>query len=153
AVFARGDTPEYRHLASVLRRIEDAVPVVPVAARAPATTGGRPRLLAVGDAVAPTGFGRVMEAILGAAAQDFEVTQVGVKFAGGSHHLPWDVVPSSDQSGAERLVELARKLRPDVILLLNDIWVVAEYIRALRPIELDARLVVYCPVDGDPVRP
>jgi glycosyltransferase involved in cell wall biosynthesis len=154
SVLARRETSEYRHLEEVLRRIEEATPTGPTVPEPSSTRrSARPRLLAVGDAVAPTGFGRVMEAILGAASTDFEVTQIGLKFAGGSHHLPWTVVPSSDQSGAERLVELAKRTRPDVIFMLNDIWVVAEYVRALRSLDLGARLVVYCPVDGDPVRP
>jgi glycosyltransferase involved in cell wall biosynthesis len=152
-ILARRETEEYRQLQELLSRIEGTA-IMEAARSAVVEVSSRPRLLAVGDAVAPTGFGRVMEAILRAAAPHFDVHQVGLKYGGGAHTLPWRVIPSTDHNGPERLVQAASQLKPDVVFMLNDIWVLAEYVRALRSIELDrARLVAYCPVDGDPVRP
>ncbi len=44
--------------------------------------GARPRVLVVGDAVAPTGFARVLHSILGRLCDSYEFHHLGINYAG-----------------------------------------------------------------------
>lgn len=161
-VLASRQTDRHRALSDrVLRRLERAEegpeeggsrPIV----RAAAARADRPRLLVVGDAVAPTGFSRVTASVLAGLVDRYDVHQLGLKYLGGPHALPWTVHPCSDARGIGDLTELCHRLRPDVVWLVNDIWVLGDYVRALTAIDHGARrprLVAYCPIDSEPMSP
>ncbi|AEI65636.1 glycosyltransferase family 1 protein [Corallococcus macrosporus] len=140
-------------LQAMQRRAERRAAAVD-APRAAAPVSGRrsrPRILVVGDAVAPTGFSRVTESVFRPLASDYDLHQLGIKYAGGAHELPWTLHPAIDARGVSRLPELCASLAPDLIFLVNDIWVLGDYARALGRVPGRHRLVAYCPVDSGPL--
>lgn len=118
----------------------------------------RPRLLAVGDAVAATGFARVLHNVLAPLQDAYEIHHLGVNYHGDPHGLGWKVYPAKlggDLQGVGRLLPLVEGLEPRLIFLLNDIWVLVEYWQQLadKVRATGARTVMYCPIDAGPVEP
>lgn len=114
------------------------------------------RLLVVGDAVASTGFARLTRAILERLCDRYEVHQLGVNFHGDPHDLPWKVYPAGlggDIHGVGRLAQLVEWTRPDIVWMVNDVWVLADYAQVLDSISCRAARVAYVPVDSGPVEP
>lgn len=115
-----------------------------------------PRILVVGDAAVPTGFARVVEGIFKPLAASYEIHQLGTNYLGDPHGYSWKVYPAElggDRWGARRIVPLVEKIKPQLIFLLNDIWVQSAYMQELRKAKLPQPVIVYCPVDGGPIDP
>jgi glycosyltransferase involved in cell wall biosynthesis len=71
-----------------------------------------------------------------------EVHVLGLNYWGDPHDYPYDIWPCfaplddcRDAFGVERLPRLVARLRPDLVVLLNDPWNVPGYIKALDRIE------------------
>lgn len=114
----------------------------------------RPRLLLVGDAVAPTGFARVMHNIIEPLKRDYEIHHLGISYQGDPHGNDWKIYPAmtgGDLMGVRRLKPLVSTLRPKLVFLLNDIWVQGDYMEQLREFQPDVKVVMYCPVDMGPI--
>jgi D-inositol-3-phosphate glycosyltransferase len=114
----------------------------------------RPRILVIGDAGVPTGFARVIEGIFRPLAAKYDVHQLGTNYQGDPHDYPWKVYRASlggDPWGANRIVSLIERLRPSLIFLLNDIWVLCHYLEALATMKDHPPVIVYCPIDGGPI--
>jgi D-inositol-3-phosphate glycosyltransferase len=123
-------------------------------------TGDRPRLLAVGDGVVPTGFARVLHSVLGRLQDRWEIHHLAINYDGSPHTFGWPVYPAASESdywGAGRLRELVEQVRPEIVLLLNDPWVLGSYVDALREVPDEVRramrVVAYAPVDAGPLDP
>ena len=109
------------------------------------------RLLAVGEGSGATGYGRVMESVLG--RLPFEVKLFAVDHHGpGSGWILGNRVPG-DNYGVDQLPELLERVDPDVVLFHRNAdffgmhrAAVARF-RARRP---DAQVVVYTPADRSP---
>ncbi|HEY8429615.1 MAG TPA: glycosyltransferase family 4 protein [Sandaracinaceae bacterium] len=110
------------------------------------------RMIWVGDAVAPTGFGRVTHAIVPELqAHGWDVHVLGINYLGDPHSYPYPIFPASrggDVYGLGRIGALVERLEPDVVVVLNDPWIVAQF-AALR---LPVPLVGYMPVDAPNIR-
>lgn len=120
----------------------------------------RPRLLAVGDGVVATGFARVLHSVLGRLQDRWEIHHLAINYGGEPHALGWQVYPAASESdywGAGRLRELVEQVRPQIVLLLNDPWVLGSYVEALREVPDEIRralrVVAYAPVDAGPLEP
>lgn len=111
------------------------------------------RLLWVGDAVAQTGFSRVTHSVLdNLPKDDCEVFVLGVNHMGDPHGYGYAIWPArlgGDLLGYKRLMPLVKKVKPDVVVLFNDIWVVSEYIKILKENEYTGKIMTYFPVDAD----
>lgn len=119
-------------------------------------TAERPRLLAVGDGVVPTGFARVMHSLLDRLRDRWEIHHLAINYDGGPHALGWDVHPAASDGdfwGANRIRGLVEQVRPDLVFLLNDPWVIGSYVEALREVQDRPRIVAYSPVDAGPLEP
>jgi glycosyltransferase involved in cell wall biosynthesis len=84
------------------------------------------------------------------------VYQLGANYRGDPHDWPWPIYPADrggDPHGAGRLQELIERLRPALVLLVNDLWVIGRYSKILSAYRDRLGIVAYCPVDGDPVEP
>ncbi len=115
-----------------------------------------PRILVVGDAAVPTGFARVVEGIFKPLAASYEIHQLGTNYLGDPHGYSWKVYPAElggDRWGARRLVPLVERIKPQLIFLLNDIWVQSAYMQELRKAKTTQPVIIYCPVDGGPIDP
>ncbi|HVT59855.1 MAG TPA: glycosyltransferase family 4 protein [Thermoanaerobaculia bacterium] len=116
-------------------------------------------VLVVGDAVVPSGFARVLHSILGQLRDRYEFHHLGVNYNGEPHQLGWEVYPAGtpgDPFGAPRIKELLEKVRPRLVFMLNDLWVLSNYMAPLT--EAAGRLepfkiVAYSPVDAGPLEP
>lgn len=101
------------------------------------------KVLWCGDAVASTGFARCTHAACDAlAAAGHEVHVLGINYYGDPHEHPYRIWPcyqpldgGHDPFGATRLPLLVYRLKPDVVVLLNDPWNVPEYLRRLKAVE------------------
>jgi hypothetical protein len=49
----------------------------------------RPKILIIGDAVAPTGFARVIRSIFEPLCKHYEVHQLATRYDGAPHNYPW----------------------------------------------------------------
>jgi glycosyltransferase involved in cell wall biosynthesis len=116
----------------------------------------RPRLLVVGDAVAATGFARVLHSVLGHLAADYEIHHLGINYSGDPHDAAWKIYPAmrgGEPHGIGRLPEMMERLEPQLVFMLNDIWVLAQYMDALGKLAPPRapRLVMYCPIEAGPI--
>ncbi len=119
-------------------------------------SGERRRILAVGDGVVPTGFARVLHSLLDRLRDRWEVHHLAINYDGGPHTLGWDVYPAASEGdfwGANRLRGMVEQIRPDLVFLLNDPWVLGSYVEALREVREGLRVVAYSPVDAGPLEP
>ena len=115
-----------------------------------------PRILVAGDAAVPTGFARVIEGIFKPLSTQYEIHHLGTNYRGDPHGYNWKVYPAElggDRWGARRIVALAEKIQPQLIFILNDIWVQSAYLQELRQAKTLPPIILYCPVDGGPIDP
>lgn len=90
------------------------------------------KLLWLGDACCPTGFARSTHKILETLCQTWKVSVLGLNYRGDPHPYPYDVYPARENGGLERLLELNPKLSPDCIVIQNDPWNFAAYLKYMR---------------------
>jgi glycosyltransferase involved in cell wall biosynthesis len=112
------------------------------------------KLLWVGDAVSQTGFARVTHGVLGPlfARGDYDIHVLGVNYNGDPHDYSYKIYPArlgGDLLGYGRLEKLVTHIKPDVIVVFNDIWVILEYFRILEEMKYEGALVTYFPVDSE----
>jgi glycosyltransferase involved in cell wall biosynthesis len=115
------------------------------------------RLLAIGQAMAPTGYARVLHGILGPLRHRFEVTHFGLNCVKPLAADPgWRVEPNrrlGDLFGAEQLPWLLDEVRPDLVFLNFDAWLFGLYREALAGCAQPPRVISYCPVELPPPSP
>ena len=121
------------------------------------------RVLWVGDAVTPTGFARVTHGILDRLhLGGFHVSALGLAYEGGPHKYPYPIW-KADQSGEnatekerdpfglKTLALAVKQMKPDVVVLFHDPWVVIDWLRILQNLSPNDRpkVITYSPVDGE----
>ncbi len=114
----------------------------------------RPVVVVVGDAVAPTGFARVLHSILGRLADRYEFHHLGVNYGGQPHEHAWQIYPADgggDLHGVRRVRDLVEKVRPRLVFLLNDPWLMGGYLDALGDCRAGIKVIAYAPVDAGPL--
>ena len=115
------------------------------------------KILFVGDLVVPTGFGQVMHNIIKPNADEFDITGLGVNYRGDPHDLGIPVYPATVSGqgnvyGIDRLIDILRLNKFDILYILNDAWVISYYLDAIKQHLKDVKLpkiVVYFPVDSE----
>lgn len=114
--------------------------------------------LVCGDLVTPTGFSRVLHNIIGNLdKKKFDIVGLGVNYRGDPHNYDFRVYPATlanpnDIYGLMRLPGIIQNEKPDFIFILNDVWVINEYLSALKKIAEKVtlpRIIVYFPVDAE----
>src|SRR6266540_131439 len=115
------------------------------------------RLLVASDGVAPTGLSRAIHALLGRLSPEtFEIHHLAINYRGDPHSTPWKVYPAAlggDPYGFGRLIKLVNFVRPHIVFLLNDLWILAEYLRILREAPISTKIAVWAYVESEPVDP
>jgi glycosyltransferase involved in cell wall biosynthesis len=109
-------------------------------------------VLWIADAVMQTGFARVTHSILEHLYPLMNISVLAVNFNGDPtpYQKQYDLYPAmigGDVWGAQRVPELIEKTKPDVILIINDPWNVAQYLDMIDP-KLKIPVVAYMPVDA-----
>jgi len=111
------------------------------------------RILWVSDMVIPTGWSRVAHGILKYLPRDaFDVTGIGVNYFGDPHEYSYPIYPAGvagDVYGFNRLESILQTKRFDIIYILNDIWIIKEYLKRIQTFTLyKPKIVLYFPVDS-----
>lgn len=117
------------------------------------------RILFIGDGVQPTGFSRVIHSIIENISADlFDIHHLAVNYTGDPHPFDHKIYPAalvgrpSHPLGFDKLDSILSYTKPDMIYILNDIWVVGEYLGRIKthyegkPLP---NIVIYFPVDGE----
>lgn len=110
--------------------------------------------MVIGDAIASTGFARVLHSLLERLCDRYEFHHVGVNYYGDPHDLGWKIYPAGaegDHLGTNRIHGLLDLIGPDLVFCLNDLWVLTNYMDRLREVESRPRVLMYSPVDAGPV--
>lgn len=114
------------------------------------------KVLWYGDVCSNTGFARVTHSILENLCKEHDVTVLGINYAGDPHDKPYKIYPAStvhcpDRFGIPRVPEVIDKVRPDVVICLNDIWVVNQFwerCQFLKPTH-NFKFIAYFPIDSE----
>lgn len=131
-------------------------------------TEERIKILFVSDGEAPTGFARVSHGIIENLDQDkYEVHHLAINYRGDPHDNWWKLYPAAiatsamaDLWGYSRFIGLIKGIKPNIIFILNDPWVIQRYLaliiesKGVLPGIERIPVVVYFPVDArehDPI--
>lgn len=118
------------------------------------SSDSRPVILAVGDAAVATGFARVLGSILQYLIHEYEIHQLGTNYRGDPHDKEWKIYPAhlgGELQGVNRLKPLVKMIQPQIVFMVNDLWVLADYVNELREFGRDVKVITYCPIDAGPV--
>jgi len=112
----------------------------------------------VGDLVSPTGFAQVLHNIIKPNIEEFDITGLGVNYRGDPHKIGIDIFPAmisgrGNVYGVDRLIDILKTNKIDLLFILNDSWVISYYLEAIKK-ELEGiaqlpKIVVYFPVDSE----
>jgi glycosyltransferase involved in cell wall biosynthesis len=117
----------------------------------------KPKLLWSGDIIAKTGFARVTENVLERICEEYEVIVLGNNWWGDPHPLcdKYLIYPSSTRHqtapfGEQRIREIVEKEKPDLIFIMNDLWILNELYRQIQDIHKTRafKFVGYYPMDS-----
>ncbi len=113
----------------------------------------RPILLAIGSNLASAGLTRVMHSILGQLKSRYEIHYIGIAYKGpifkdeGLTLYPSNL-KGGDVWGVYQGKAAIASLKPDIVFLMNDLWMLPQYLHAFEPYRKQFKLVVYVPFDG-----
>ena len=116
----------------------------------------KPRVLAVGYGASATGFSRVFDSIIQHLQKDYTFYHFAVNHRCDRVESPWPVFGNNDwrdTHGLERLSELIKRLEPDIVLFLHDLWFCCIHAHRMNKMLNRPMMVAYCPVDGILTRP
>lgn len=114
------------------------------------------RILIIGDAVAPTGFARVIRSIFEPLHNDFELHQLATRYDGRPHDYPWKLYRAAQGKsvyGYDQILPLIEELKPAIAFLLYDIPFQIPYLKELRQATPQPKVVIYSPVESGPIAP
>ena len=116
----------------------------------------RPKILIIGDAVAPSGFARVIRSIFEPLHRDYELHQLATRFDGGPHNYPWRLYPAAagkSRYGFDQVAPLVDQIQPAIVFLLYDIVFQVQFLEHLGKARHRPRIVFYSPVESGPIAP
>jgi len=117
----------------------------------------KPKLLWVGDVIATTGFARVTHNVVDRLKDKYEIVILGCNWHGDPDPMQqiYKMYPASNrfQQGAfgeDRIREVVEIEKPDVILTINDCWIINEQYRRIHDLRqsIDFKFVGYMPMDS-----
>lgn len=114
------------------------------------------RVLAVGHGAAATGFARVLDSVIERLSDAYEFHHLATNHRADRIDGNWPIYGNPDRRDAndlDRLGELIQRLRPHVVLILNDLWFCCVHAHRLQNMPDRPALIAYCPVDGILTRP
>lgn len=113
------------------------------------------KLFTISDMGVSTGFARVMESIIQHFPESWEIHSLGINYKGDPHETRAKIYPAivgGDVYGFGRVRKLLDKIKPDKIFILQDSWIICEYLKLFTPAEM-AITTLYTPVDARPFLP
>jgi D-inositol-3-phosphate glycosyltransferase len=116
----------------------------------------KPKIMIIGDAVAPTGFARVIRSIFEPLREHYELHQLATRYDGGPHNYPWQLYPAGKgehRYGFERIAPFIAEIQPQIVFLLYDIPFQVPYLERLGKATPAPKIVFYSPVEAGPIAP
>lgn len=116
----------------------------------------KPKIFIIGEAVAPTGFARVIRNIFEPLHTNYELHHLAARYDGGPHDYPWKLYPAGAGEsvyGYDKVLPLIERIHPDAVFLLYDIPFQIPFMKILRRAEPQPKIVVYSPVEAGPIAP
>lgn len=112
------------------------------------------KVLWIGDGVIPTGFARVNHSIILNLSPEYQVHHLAINYRGDPHSYSYPIYPAilgGDVYGLGRLPSMIQALRPDLIFILNDAWMIDAYLNVIKQSFNDFKvpIVTYFPVDAE----
>lgn len=110
----------------------------------------RLNILIAGDAVAHTGFASVTHNLANHFSKQHNICVLGVNYFGDPHSYPYPIFPAGlggDVYGIRRIQGIVQANDIDLVLIINDPWIVYDYLNTLSKIEKLKR-TCYTPIDG-----
>lgn len=109
------------------------------------------KILWCGDGGVASGFARVNHSIIENLPETWEIHHLAVNHNGDPYetkknHKLYPARLGGDLLGINRLQPLIKALQPDIVFILNDPWVIYDY---LTRIPVECRVVAYTPVDAE----
>ncbi len=117
----------------------------------PAPVERKGKLIILGETQVPTGYSRIVDALLPSFAQTFDVSQIALRLHRGAALPPWRLIVldrSSHGSEENDLLGEILSVKPDLLLMVGDFGYVRRHVRLFDAIEHNTRVVAYGPVDG-----
>lgn len=119
------------------------------------------RVLWISDLVVPTGFSRVSHSIIEYLPKNkYNITGLGINYPGDPHPYNFPIYPAKIEGeiyGINRLERILGRTQPEIIFILNDIWIIDKYLYAINRIYAERlptlrppKIVIYFPVDAEP---
>ena len=114
------------------------------------------RILYAGDVGVETGFGRVAQYLIPALAKEHEVHALAVNWHGDPSPMQQycQMYPAmahgTDPFGSHRIAELVQTIKPDLVFIINDIWVAISLYDRIEPLKekQEFKTCVYTPIDS-----
>ncbi len=116
----------------------------------------KPKILIIGDAVAPTGFARVIRSIFEPVCNSYELHQLATRYDGGPHKYSWKLYSAAkgkSRYGYDQIIPLIEQIQPVIVFLLYDIPFHGPYLEQLRKAAPQPKTVFYSPVESGPIAP
>jgi len=108
------------------------------------------KLLWVGDSVVASGFSRVTHGILDNLPEgEYDIDVLGINYNGDPHEHDYRIWPAKqggDMMGFGKINNLVNHIKPDLVVLFNDLWVVAKYHELIK--DYEGKIATYFPVDS-----
>lgn len=113
-------------------------------------------ILYAGDAAVETGFGRVAQYLIPSLAKQHQVHVLATNWHGDPTPMQdiCKMYPAmahgSDPFGSHRIGELVQIIKPDIVFVVNDIWVAINLIDKIEPFKesIGFKTCVYTPIDS-----
>jgi glycosyltransferase involved in cell wall biosynthesis len=114
------------------------------------------KILYCGDVGVQTGFGRVAEYLIPAFAKEHEVHALAVNWHGDPCEMQAHckmypaMVYGSDPFGSHRIQELVQTIKPEIVFIVNDIWVAISLVDKIEPFKegIGFKTCIYTPIDS-----
>jgi D-inositol-3-phosphate glycosyltransferase len=112
-------------------------------------------VLIVGSGRNSTGFGRVVNELGRWVGPLYDVHVLGYDVFERVPTDGWTLHPGSrlDVFGTDQLPRLHGSLRPDLTLIINDLWFIPAFLAALQRSPHRDKVAVYLPIDGELLEP
>jgi D-inositol-3-phosphate glycosyltransferase len=93
-----------------------------------------------------------MHSILNPLTDRYDIHYIGIGYKGPVQTGEMTVYPCNlrggDVFGVYQAKEFIERYQPELVVLLNDLWILDKYPRVLAPYEDRTKIVCYCPLDG-----
>lgn len=120
-------------------------------------TNTKKKLFIIADAAVDTGFASVSHNIINALHERWDIDVLAVNYYGDPHPIQkianlWSPtgVMQGDVYGFNRVKNLLHNINPDVVLVINDPWIGAEYVKPFAG--TPGIKVLYTPVDAGNIK-